>query len=651
MLKAVAVAAVLATTALVPLPSSAANLLSPQDEKAYREAFLFADKDKWRDAHGWAAKAREDLPAKVLRWIELTQPRADVTFADITGFMRDNPDWPQMALLQRRAEEAITAATPPGPLLQWFAVYPPVTSDGMMAYANALASAGQMEKAVAVARQAWVEGNFGSKQEQDFLGRWADVLTAEDHVARLDRLIWDRQEVSAERMLARVSPEMRTLAQARLALYSGKGNVDALVDAVPRALQDDPGLIFERVRYRRKNDMDDGAMELLRHPNRNQGKAELWWDERSILARRALQRGLITQAYETARDHGQVSGSGFAEAEWMAGWIALRFLDDKQVALNHFLRMYEGVSFPVSRARGAYWAGRAYEALGDGEKAALWYGNAAQHVTTFYGQLAEGRLRQNNAWPLPADPLPTAEDIKAFEKNELTRAVRMLAELGQHDQIRPFVVRLAEQAKTPGAKALAANLAASLGRPDVAVTVARRTEREGVTLIASGFPIPSIEVQSPEKALVLGLIRQESGFHHEAVSSVGARGLMQLMPGTAKEVARKIKAAYKPDELTRDPSYNVQLGTQYLNGLLNSFNGSYVLTLAAYNAGPGRVRGWIRDYGDPRTGEMDVVDWIETIPFTETRNYVQRVLEAVQVYRRRMGATDLHLSLDRDLKR
>ncbi len=651
------VAVGLAAAILFGAVPAKANLLSADDEKLYRQAFEAAHKDHYDWAMAAAGKAHSKLLAKVLRWLNYTQPNSGATFAEITDFIRTNPDWPQIPTLLRRAEEAISVATPDSVVIAWFSDHKPQTVDGAIAYGKALVNAGEADKAATLLRRTWITGNFGPLQEREFLANFRQMLTDADQVARLDRLLWEHQDTAAEQQMVRVNDDQRVLAQARMALDNAAPNAEALAAKVPDALKNDPGLIYEMVRYRRQHNMDDQAIELLKHPLRNAVHPDMWWSERAILARRALQQGQISQAYDIARDHGQTEGAGFADAEWLSGWIALRFLDDREVALNHFSAMYDHVTTPQSRARAAYWAGRADEALGRGDDAVRWFNQAARHVTTFYGQLAASRLDHEQLWPLPADPLPTAEDIQSFERHELVRAARMLGEIKETDLLRPFMLRMNEQAKTAGERALAADLATTLGRADIAVTVAKQSERQGVPLIASGYPIPRLQVaEKPEQALVLGLIRQESAFHFEAVSSAGARGLMQLMPATAAKVAKALKVVFKKKEalasaLTRNPSLNVKLGSAYLNDLLDDFNGSYILSVAAYNAGPSRVRKWIRDMGDPRNPEVDPVDWIESIPYSETRNYVQRVLEGVQIYRRRLGTTDLARSLEGDLHR
>ncbi|WP_142846977.1 lytic transglycosylase domain-containing protein [Telmatospirillum sp. J64-1] len=646
-------AAFIVAAALFAVPAAShAALLSPEDGKLYAQALSLAQEGKFDEANKVAAQAKDKLLAKVVRWQELIRPRSGATFADITAFIDANPDWPQMGTMQRRAEEAITVATPDSQILAWFADRKPLTVDGRMALAKAYLNSGQKEKAVEVARDAWINGTFGVLQERNFASTFGNLLTHDDHWARLDRLLWDRDIDAAKRMVPRVNASYKKLAEARFGLIAMAGNVNGLIAQVPKELQNDPGLVYERLRWRRQKDLTDTAIELLSHPSRNQVRPDRWWTERAILARRSLREGNISVAYNIAKDHGQTEGVGFADAEWLSGWIALRFLQEPEKAFDHFKRLYEGVSFPVSRARGAYWTGRAAEAMGKKEQAAEWYSRAAEHITTYYGQLAAGRLGKDRQWVLPADPLPSAEDIEAFDKNELTRVARMLGEVGMVDAVQPFLTRLNDSMTTPGQRALVTSLANSLNRPDWAVNLAKRSDRDGIPLIGSAFPIPPLKtVDKPERALVLGLIRQESGFHHGAVSSAGAMGLMQVLPSTARQVAKSLGIDFNPSHLTGDPDLNVQIGSAYLENLLQSFNGSYVLALAAYNAGPSRAREWLQEYGDPRSPDVDAVDWVESIPFYETRNYIQRVLESVQVYRSRLGETGFVHSLEGDLKR
>jgi soluble lytic murein transglycosylase len=634
---------------------SRAGALSADDEHLYKLAFDSAHKQHFDWALTATHKAHNKLLAKVLEWQYYVTPGSGAEFGEITSFMRANPDWPQQTTLERRAEEAITAATPKSAILDWFDQHAPTSVDGAMAYGKALLEQGRTDQAAELVRKFWVSGNFGQVQERLFLNNFEEQIRDEDDIARLDRLLWDHQDSAVRQQMSRVDADHKLLAQARLAFDNEASNAESLARNLPASVKDDPGLIYEWVRYRRNRDDDDGAVQLLRHPAHDQVRPDLWWTERAVLARRALQKGNVSVAYDIAQNHGQTDGAGFADAEWLSGWIALRFLSDATQGLDHFSRMYDHVVIPRSRSRAAYWAGRACEVLGQGDEAVRWFNLAAQNVTTFYGQLAVSRIHQDQLQALPPDPKPTQADITQFEQQEMTQAAHLLGQIKETDLVRPFMLRAIDLAQTPGERELAAKLAQSLGRPDIAVTVAKQSERQGVPLIQSGYPIVPSAGDKPEHALVLSLIRQESAFHADAVSGVGAKGLMQLMPATAAQIAKALKVAFKKKDnlsaqLTANPSLNVKLGSAYVGDLLNDFNGSYLLTAAAYNAGPGRVRHWLKDMGDPRTAEVDAVDWIESIPYWETRDYVQRVLEATQIYRRKLGSATTS-QLERDIKR
>ena len=648
-MKVFAVLVLLVAGLISALPSAAFAQGSGGDMAVARQALAAARKDHFDEAARLARQSRVKVLPLLVTWMADVSGRSDADFAQLTAFIDANPDWPMMTQMVKRAEESITAATPSTQVLGWFDHHAPTTADGGMAYARALFAAGRSEQAIKVVRDTWVDLSFGALQERQYLNFFSEHLRYEDHWRRLDRLLWDRQETSVQRMILKVDAGHRSLAQARLALQNGKSNPEPLINAVPAALRDDPGLIYERVRWRRQNDLDDEAIDLLSHPSRNKVRPDLWWQERAILARRALQKGHVSRAYQTAADHGLEGGTLYVDAEFLAGWIALRFLDDTETAVMHFTRLHEWASHPLSRARAAYWAGRAYEAVKD-PKAKDWFTRSARYPTAYYGQLAASRLG-NHHWPLPEDPQPTAEDVARFESRDVVAATRLLMDVGASEQLRAFFIRLNDIVQTPGERALVARLATRNGRDDLALTVARRSEREGVTLIEAGWPALRIEGQDggPEAALVLALIRQESGFMPEVESPAGARGLMQLLPSTASKVARAINLKFHPDKLD-NPEFNVRVGSAYLGDLISSFEGSYILSLAAYNAGPSRARKWMREYGDPREPNVDVVDWIEMIPFNETRNYVQRVMESVAVYRRRLGKS-AGPTLEADLKR
>jgi len=628
-----------------------ADVLSAGDRQIVRTAFAAARSGDFAAASRSVRQTTDNVPAKIVRWMELMRPASGARFTEITDFIQQNPEWPGQIVLRQRAEEVI-AGVPEGVLREWFAKYPPITPAAKLRLADLTYAGGQREAGIAMVREMWINSDLGSADERTILDQYDNILRREDHIKRLDRLLWEDQEDAAKRMYPRVPPEYRALAEARLKLADEAPGVERLVARVPEHLQSDPGLLYERMRWRRRKEQYDGALQIALNPPREIPRPGAWWAETQVLARRALADRNVSLAYKLASRHGKLEGNALSEAEFLAGWISLRFMHDANTAYDHFVKLYDGVKLPISAARGAYWAGRAAEAMNQRQLAAAWYGSAAEHPTTYYGQLAYARLGDDaGKRPLP-DPRPTVEDIKGFERRELVRATRILSESGETDRVKMFMLRLSELSKTPVEHAMVAMLAEALARPELAVAVAKRAGYAGVALTQHGYPL--IRVPSggiAETPLVLAMTRQESAFERDAVSKAGARGLMQLMPATAKNIAKQVSLPFSADRLLTDGSYNLALGRAYVDTLLDIFNGSYVMTIAAYNAGPGRVRQWVQDFGDVRSKDVDAVDWVEAIPFSETRNYVQRVLENLQVYRLRLGKTELAFSLPSDLKR
>jgi len=636
-------------------PRAVTPLLSDDDHEFYKQAFKAADDGDWDEVRRHIVQGKDLLANKVLRWLELQQPRT-APFEDISAFIDANPDWPAQDILIRRAEEALVDHSDDSVVMAWFALREPATVDGAIRYAEALFRARERNKATAIIRKIWHSGAFGEKQEAQFFARYKQFLTRDDHAHRIDRLIWDGRYAEARRILRRVDAKTRALADARIRLATMARGAGGVLNRVPETLHGNAGLVFERIRWRRRNGQIDGAIELMRQAPAGLHRPQLWWNERELLIRRAIMMDRAKDAYEFARDHQLSPGpASYAEAEFIAGWIALRHLREPGVALTHFTSIYEAARFPVTRARGAYWAGRAIEAIGDVQAASGWYRKAARYPTTYYGQLAQAKIESDQRPAWPATPEPTAAERREFERSELTRAARLLHELGTQNQIKPFLLRQIAFAQTAGQHVLAAELAISLDRPDVAVSLTKRSaQHAGIILPEQGWPtLPYVTGDEPERALVLATIRQESAFEVNAVSRSGAKGMMQLMPGTARVVAKHlgIAAEHNDKRLLNDPQYNIHLGRTYLERLVSEFDGSYVLALAAYNAGPGRVRQWLREQGDPRHANVDVIDWIEQIPFEETRNYIQRVLENLQVYRHLLGSQQLAQGLPEDLRR
>ena len=523
--------------------------------------------------------------------------------------MVQNPEWPLRQKLLRHAEELLPANHSAGEIVSWFGTREPISATGRGRLAGALLELDQPSRAIELIRSTWMNDNFPKADEKAFYRNFRKHLTRQDHIRRLDRLLWEGKRSAARRMYHRVPKKWVALAQARIHLRARSGNVDRLISEVPDSLSNHAGLVYERMRWRRRKGKES-AFEILERLPTDLIRPDIWWSERAILSRRALSKGMISVAYQGVSDHGLTRGADFADAEWMAGWISLRFLNDFDTAFIHFEKMYKAVKYPISRARGAYWAGRAKDAKAEADKARRWYEIAAQFPTTYYGQLAFAKLRPGDSLPLVDGPeLGDVED-QAFNSHDLVQVVRLLNEVKEHDLIRPFIRHLYDLNSDPAWRLQTARLARENQRQDLAVWVAKRSSRDGLELPSVGYPTlipPSLPrklgAERPELPFVLALIRQESAFRTKAISPAGARGLMQLMPRTARSVSKAVRVRYSKSRLTSDPNYNMTLGQFYLSDLLKNQNNSYVLALVSYNAGPARARRWIRDFGDLRDGQ------------------------------------------------
>ncbi len=617
-----------------------AALLPDAERPLYEQALELANDRDFAAARSTAEQGGNDLLNKFFIWLDLRHTEEeDIAFAELDGFLSSSEDWPYLYNIRRLAEEALPADYSDQQVIDWFGERRPDSPSGAMRLAEALRTVKGKEPAWALLRVSWQRLAFDEEEERLFLSRYGDILQKGDHVERLDRLLQKRAFSAARRQAKRLGGGHIRLAEARRRLMLNRPGVDAAIRRVPKSLQDDPGLLYDRARWRYRRGRFDGVVEMLDRAQPVMRQPDRWWRMRHWAARRALYAGKTDQVYRLASAHGLKDGIGFAEGEWLAGWVALRHQNNPERAYRHFARLYDGVSTPISLSRGAYWAGAAADSSGKSDQATAWYSRAAEHATTFYGQRAIERLDR----PLDLDLSTSVEVGKLergeFESRELVRLIRLLGALDERRYVRGFLLHLRRQAETPEEHQLQVELALAIGRTDQAILTAKQADRQGMGAPGHLYPVPSLvrghldEMTSPEPALVLALIRQESAFDHKAVSRAGARGLMQLMPATARLVARRTGARYSRAMLTDDPAANMRLGRAYLEKLLQDYGGSAVLALAAYNAGPHRADRWIKAFGDPRRPEVDPVDWIEQIPFNETRNYVQRVLEGQAVYR------------------
>jgi soluble lytic murein transglycosylase len=621
-------------TAVVPAPDIGA---------AMRE-------NRWADADAAAAALPDPVARKLVLYYRLLAPGSGHP-AEIAAFMADNPGWPNQALLSHRLQEAIAAEGDDATVLEICAHQPVREAPSMLRCADADTRTGHAPDAAEIARQAWIGGITDASAEISFMHAWNHVLTFADQWRRFDRLAWtDPGTVGgpAWRQIARLDPLQRPAAEARLALKRDDPSARALVTALPPGAQLDPALVLELARWLRRAGQDEDAQKLwlaFGQAAESAAPAEhraAFWDERNLLARRRLRTSDPAGAYALADQAAQTGAEQVGDAAFLAGFIALRRLGDTAAAERHF-RTLAGLSkAAITQARAYYWLGRTADARHDAAAAHEAYATAAAWPTTYYGQLAARALGEDDQ-RLAArirdarDPLWDPARALDFMGQETARAAAQLVLWNEPRRARAFILRLDELAESGTDRALAARIATGYGMPDLAVAIARRAGRDGIMLPEAGWPVPVAPPSgSVEPALALGIMRQESNFDTQAASPVGARGLMQLMPATAQAVARRLGDPAVMGALA-DPAVNMRLGTAYLGGLLDQFGGVMPYAVAGYNAGPSRVTDWLASNGDPAGGTLDMIDWIELIPFSETRNYVQRVIENVVIYRAREG--------------
>jgi soluble lytic murein transglycosylase len=599
--------------------------------------------DRWDEATALAATDPDPLIAKLVTYFRVMAPGA-ARFDEIVQFQAQSPDWPLQYSINRRRDEALAALPDDTEAAAGCDRFPPVLPGAVLRCAIAEAHLGRTADAARHANLAWASGE--KFIEGALLKQFGAALTPRSEMQRFGHLL-GTDPGAAARQLQRLAPADRPRANVLLALRHDTPNALNLLGALNDEQRQEPELVLEQARYLRRANRDDEALALWLASGfaaeRASNERAAFWDERNRLARRRLAQGDNDGAYALAADTAQTEVEPAADAAFLAGFIALRKLDQPVIATSHFRRLAGLSHAAITQARAHYWLGRALGASGGGKAE---YELAAAFPNTFYGQLALIELGRDPFATIRAAQLapPDAERVMALANREVGRAAAILIAWGENRRAIPFLFRLDDIAPEAADRKLVARLAIGLGAPDIAIALARRAGRDGVLELETGWPeaaaIPPDIGLDP--ALALGIIRQESSFDGSTVSPVGARGLMQLMPDTARLVGKQLGTRVAIPELTTNASLNIRLGATYLRGLMDQFDATVPFAVAAYNAGPGRVAGWLATYGDPRTSSVDVLDWIEEIPFGETRNYVQLVIENEVVYAAHGAGAALH---------
>ncbi len=649
--------------AAVPAPSLKPqgvelSFISSVEAEQLRAVFEALDERAYDEAKAGQAALTDPLAKRIGEWAILMSNAPDLTLDRYDAFLDRNPDWPNPNTVQRKGEKLIDDDTPEGNVIAFFAGREPLSGHAKWALARALSVIGSERAAARYIKNAWIEHNFNNEDSRAIISEFGYLLTTDDHFAKADRALFRRSTAGVEDVDGLLDPVREAQVGARVALLRERSNGPDLFNALPASSQRDPGVLLNLVRYLRRQEREDEAFEIaalapleadeLRDVNS-------WFYERKLLARWALKNGRFDDAYAVSAYSGLKEGADFAEAEFMAGWTALRFLSDPERARKHFSFLTSGVTSPISLARGNYWLARSYEAMGQDDLARSHYLVAADYPFTFYGQMAIETLGPRvTAYSFPPERQPTAADRQALMSNPLARATMILDAIEQPITYRRFALALDEQLRTEGEVLAFSEMVRNAGNYELIVRagkVARRNGLETPEALYPVIPIPASAASFAEPPLILGLSRQESEFRVDAVSRANAKGLMQMINSTARITARKEGLPYSSRRLLTDPDYNLTLGAAHLSHLVERFGGSYVMVLAAYNAGAHRVDDWVETYGDPRDPNVDPIDWIELIPFSETRNYVMRVLENTQVYRSRLDGLPLGIQLAEDLTR
>lgn len=619
--------------------TAARTLPAIANEQKIKGALQAIEQNQWSYGESILAGTQGgSTSAEAYYWLKYTKNAPPVSFDRISSFIKSHENWPNLRAMKSNAEAAMPMSLPARDVIAWFDRFSPVTHQATERYVDALLATGKQTQAASVIRDWWHDTLSSASQQREFYQKYSGLLRFEDHKTRLNHLLYNDYTTTARNLAAVMGPGYQALTEARIATAAARGNANALIAKVPAELRKDPGLLYERLHFRRQHDLNDGMIEILKEqPPASQLTNESgWWRERHILIRRLMDDGQYAQAYKIASEHGFTGGAELADAEFMAGWLALSFLKKPDLAFPHFTRLYENVSTPISKARGAFWAGEAAARMGQSTLSEQWYKAAAARQPAFYGALAQRKL---GASYNSTAPRVTIESWNKWTSDSRTRMAILFFRAGFRSESLSFFLRMAEDdGLRENDYATLIQIAETLGDHKSAVKVYKKAAFKGYSLTDFGYPRANFPQTSglPE-SVVHAIIRQESEFDSQARSHANAYGLMQLLPNTASHSARQIGISHNRSWLTSRPDHNVQLGSAYLRELLDKYDGALPLAAAAYNAGPSNVNKWIAQYGDPRSPNVSTLDWIERIPFPETRNYVQRVLEGYLEYERQGG--------------
>ena len=597
---------------------------------------------KWPTALRTAKKAKDKSIYNFIQWRHLLTKGNKASYYEYKTFIDANEDYPRIGRIKYLAEHKLsTDSISPKKIINWFGPNEPLSGFGKMILGESLVIEGNTQKGISLIKEGWITAELSRSELKFYRKKYKKYLNADDYVKRADYLAWNNKYWDLKRLLRYLPKDYELLYTARQLLMSKSYGVDTAISKVPAKFKNDAGLNYDRLKWRRKRGRVDSSVEILLKIKNTKNylvRPDKWWVEREIIARSLIYKKKYELAYKISSNHALSDGPEYAAAEWMSGWIALSFLNDPLLAKDHFENFYNNVGYPISTSRGAYWLAKTYQKLGKNDLAEQWFSKASEFLTTYYGQLAFMELNPNKPFELTKDIEVSKEYRDYFFKKELVKTTYLLDELNEDKYAKYILRHLALDNIDSGSEVLAAELATNIDRFDFAIQIAKIASYEKRFHNKYNYPIISTPNyingrKIPDTAFILSIIRQESEFDLSANSHAGAKGLMQLMPYTAKLVAKQANLPYSKSRLTRDAEYNINLGSHYIAGLILEYDGAYPFAIAAYNAGPKRVRYWKKINKNPQKKQIDYVNWIELIKFKETRNYVQRVLENYNVYR------------------
>ncbi|MDC1033335.1 lytic transglycosylase domain-containing protein [Candidatus Pelagibacter sp.] len=613
-----------------------------KDFNLAKKAIFEMKKANWPAALDTAKQAKDKSIYNFIQWRHLLTSGNKASYYDYKNFIDTNEKYPRIGRIKYLAEHKLSTNTiSPKKIINWFGGSEPLSGFGKMILGESFILTGDQEVGVNLIKDGWITADLSKSDLKFYRKKFKKYLNAEDYIKRADYLAWNNKYWDLKRLLRYLPKDYELLYNARQLLMSKSYGVDTAISKVPKKFKNDAGLNYDRLKWRRKRGRVDSSVEILLNIKNTKDylvRPDKWWTEREIIARSLIYNKKYELAYKITNNHAMTEGPDFAAAEWMSGWIALSFLNDPLLAKEHFKNFYNNVGYPISTARGAYWLGRTYKNLNDNELSTKWFSEASKYLTTYYGQLAFLELNPNGTFELSKEMEVQKEYRDYFFKKEIVKIIYLLDEIDEDKYSKHMLRFLANDNTDSGSEILAAELATNIERFDFAIQISKIASYENRFQNKFNYPIISTPKyingrKIPDSALILSIIRQESEFDLSANSHAGAKGLMQLMPYTAKLVAKQAKLPYSRSRLTADPEYNINLGSHYIAGLIINYDGAYPFAIAAYNAGPNRVKYWKKINKNPQKKQINYVDWVELIKFKETRNYVQRVLENYNVYR------------------